>query len=207
MTGYIIGLVLGIIIFLLQNFKPTSLWFRISFLVLTVAFLWGISYAHLGFWNLIIIPIGVLALCFISALSFPYNASSARREYMSVNGRNYYAELHDEDKIGRIDAPGFKQTYDRIIGGILTQIVSSQDDFQRLGNKLYSKNFYPISTHSKAEVIEHINSAIDEVANTSVNGRIIKKKAKNNIELLFNAYVSVMSIHEEVTRQINGIRG
>lgn len=206
MTGYIIGLVLGLVIFVLQNLKPTSLWFRVSFLILTIAFLWGISYAHMGYWNILIIPVGVLALCFIAALCFPYGSSSARNEYKTVNGRNYYAELHDEDKIGRIDAPGFKQTYDRIIGGILTQIVSTQDDFQKLGNKLYSKNFYPISTHTKAEVLHHIKSSISEVSSTSMAGKTIQGRARNNLELLFNAYVSVMSIHEEATKLIEELR-
>ena len=125
---------------------------------------------------------------------------------MAVNGTNYYAELHDKDKIGRIDVPGFKQTYDRIIAGVLTQIVSTQDDFQKLGNKLYSKNFYPISIHSKAEVMKHINSAIEEVALVSKYGRSIQMKAEKNIEMLFNAYISVMSIHEEATRRIEELK-
>ena len=173
---------------------------------MTIAFLWCISYAHLGYWNIFIIPVGVSVLCFISALCFPYGVSSAHNEYMTVNGRNYFAELCDDDKIGRIDAPGFKQTYDRIIGGVLTQIVSTQDDFQKLGNKLYSKNFYPLSIHSKAEVMKHINSAIEEVALASKYGRNIRLKAKKNLELLFNAYISVMSIHEEATRRIVELR-
>lgn len=202
MSGYIIGLILGLVIFILQNLKPTSLWFRISFLILTFAFLWGISYAHMGYWNILIIPIGVSILCFIATFCFPYGLTSAKNEYMAVNGRNYYTELHDEDKIGRIDAPGFKQTYDRIIGGVLTQIVSTQDDFQKLGNLLYSKNFYPISTHTKAEVLHHINLAITTVVSTSIEGENIKSRARKNIELLFNTYVSVMSLHEEATRQI-----
>lgn len=206
MIGYIIGLVLGIIIFVMQNLKPTSSWFRISFLVMTIAFLWCISYAHLGYWNILIIPVGVFVLCFIAALCFPYGSSAAQNEYMAVNGINYFAALHDEDKIGRIDVPGFKQTYDRIIGGILTQIVSTQDDFQKLGNKLYSKTFYPISIHTKADVMKHINSSIDEVALTSKHGENIKIKARKNLEMLFNAYISVMSIHEEATRNIEGLR-
>ena len=206
MIGYIIGLILGVVIFVLQNLKPTSSWFRISFLVMTIAFLWCISYAHLGYWNIFIIPIGVFVLCFISALCFPYGSSSAHTEYMTVNGRNYFAELCDNDKIGRIDAPGFKQTYDRIIGGVLTQIVCTQDDFQKLGNKLYSKNFYPISIHTKAEVMKHLNSAIEEVALASKYGKSIQMKAEKNLELLFNAYISVMSIHEEATRRIEELR-
>lgn len=205
MTGYIIGLVLGIIVFLLQNFKPTSLWFRVSFLILTIAFLWGISYTHLGYWNILIIPLGELVLCFIAAFCFPYRSNSAIMEYTTINGRNYYAELRDGDKIGRIDAPGFKQTYDRIIAGVLTKIVSKQDDFQKLGNLLYSKNFYPISEHTKAEVLLHIFSAITEVANASTDGRNIQVRARDSIESLFNAYVSVMSIHEEATRRIDEI--
>lgn len=206
MIGYIIGLILGVVIFVLQNLKPTSSWFRISFLVMTIAFLWCISYAHLGYWNIFIIPVGVSVLCFISALCFPYGSSSAHTEYMTVNGRNYFAELCDDDKIGRIDAPGFKQTYDRIIGGVLTQIVCTQDDFQKLGNKLYSKNFYPISIHTKAEVMKHLNSAIEEVALASKYGKSIQMKAEKNLELLFNAYISVMSIHEEATRRIEELR-
>lgn len=205
MTGYIIGLVLGIIVFLLQNLKPTSFWFRILFLILTIAFFWAISYAHAVFWNILIIPIGVLVLCFVAAFCFPYGSSSARNEYMAVNGRNYYLELQDDDNIGRIDAPGFKQTYDRIIAGVLTQIVRTQDDFQRFGNLLYSKNFYPISIHTKEEVMRHINSVITEMSNSSKDGRNIRIKAENNIETLFNTYVSVMSIHEEATRRIKGI--
>ena len=206
MTGYIIGIVLGVVIFLLQNLKPTSSWFRISSFVMTITFLWCISYAHLGYWNIFIIPVGVSVLCFISALCFPYGISSAYNEYMTVNGRNYFAELCDDDKIGRTDAPGFKQTYDRIIGGVLTQIVCTQEDFQKLGNKLYRKNFYPISIHSKAEVRTHLYSAIEEVALASKHGKSIQMKAEKNFELLFNAYISVMSIHEEATRRIEELR-
>ena len=206
MAGYIIGLVLGIIIFLQQNFKPTSNWFRIVFLILTVAFLWGIYYAHAGYWNILIIPAGVLVLCFISALCFPYGIASASTEYAVINGRNYYAELHDEDKIGRINPPGFKQTYDRIIVGILTQIVCTQNDLHRFGKLLYSKNFYPISSRTKEEVMKHINSVIYDVANSSKYGDEIRQKAQKNIEALFNAYVSVMAIHEEATLSIEEIK-
>lgn len=202
MTGYIIGLVLGIIVFLMQNFKPTSVSFRILFLLLTIAFLWGISYAHAGYWNIFIIPLGVLVLCFIAALCFPYGLKSAQNEYMFTNGRNYYAELRNEDIIGRIDAPGFRQTYDRIIGSILTQITGNQDDFQRFCKLLFSENFYPISCHTKDEVMHHIKSVIEEVSISSKNGRAIRKRANNSIELLFNTYVSVMSIHEEATRDL-----
>lgn len=203
MEWYIIGLVLGVIIFVMQNLKPTSLWFRIMFLILTVAFLWGISYADMGFWYILIIPIGVLVLCLISAMCFPYKGTSAISEYNAVNGRNYYVELNDNDKIGRIDAPGFKQTYDRIIVGILSEIASSKDDLKRLGNLLYSKNFFPISCHTKKEIAQHINSVIEETAQSSNDGDSIREKARNRFEFIFNAYVSVMSIHEESTRQIN----
>lgn len=205
MTGYIIGLIIGVLIFISQNMKPTSLWFRISFMLFTVAFLWGISYLHAGYWNMLIIPIGVIVLCFIAAMCFPYGAASAQSEYMAVNGRNYYAELKDEDKIGKINAPYFKQTYDRIISGILFNIVNSQDELQRFGNLLYSKNFYPISTHTKKEIMQHINSVINEASRMSKYGKSIEKKAKSNIEILFNAYVSVMSIHEEATDAIENI--
>ena len=58
MIGYIIGLVLGILVFLFQNFKPTSYGFRVLFLLLTIAFLWGVSYAHLGYWLILVMPIG-----------------------------------------------------------------------------------------------------------------------------------------------------
>lgn len=202
MTGYIIGLLIGVLIFLAQNLKPASVWFRISFLLFTAVFLWGISYIHAGYWNILIIPIGVIVLCFIAAMSFPYSAVSAQSEYMAVNGRNYYAELKDEDKIGKINAPGFKQTYDRIISGILSNIVNGQDELQRFGNLLYSKNFYPISTHTKKEIMQHINSVIDEASHMSKYGKSIDRKAKSSIEILFNAYVSVMSIHEEATNAI-----
>lgn len=202
MAGYVIGLVLGVIIFLLQNFKPTSIWFRISFLILTIAFLWGISYAHMGYWNILLIPVGVFVLCFICAFCFPYSSKSAINEYMVVNGRNYYAELHDDDRIGRIDPPGLKQTYDRIMAGIVSKIVTNKSDFQRFGSLIYSKNFYPISEHTKAEIMNHINGVVDDVAELSDEGLSIRLKAESCIEQLFNTYVSVMSIHEEATRRI-----
>ncbi|MBQ3324242.1 MAG: hypothetical protein IJG81_05305 [Muribaculaceae bacterium] len=60
MAGYIIGLVIGLLIFLLQNFKPTSNSFRVLSLILTIAFIWGISYANLSYWNIAVIPFGVI---------------------------------------------------------------------------------------------------------------------------------------------------
>ena len=205
MIGYIIGLVLGIIIYLLQNFKPTSAGFRILFLILTIAFMWSIYYAHLDYWNIAVIPLGVIFLCFISAFIFPYDAYSAINEYEIVNGENYYAELNDNDKIGKINPPMFKQTYDRIIAGLLTQIVSSESELQELGNLLYSDNFYPISSHTKKEVVKHIRQSIETIASSSSNGNSIRIKAENNIQNLFNAYVSVMAIHEEATRNIESL--
>ena len=206
MTGYIIGLILGVLIFVMQNLKPTSLLFRISFLILTIAFLWGISYLHAGYWNILIIPIGVLVLCFIAAFSFPYRGKSAISEYMAVNGRDYYLELKDDDLIGNLEPPAFKQRYDRIIVGILNEICDSKEELQKFGNLLYSENFYPISRHTKKDVMEHINTVIADVAKTSKNCVAFLKKANNRIEFLFNAYVSVMSIHEEATRRIEEIR-
>lgn len=206
MAWYIVGLVLGVIAFVLQNLKPTSSSFRVMFLILTVAFLWGISYANLGFWHILIIPIGVLVLCFISAMCFPYMGKSSISEYSAVNGRDYYAELRGDDKIGRIDAPGFRQTYDRIIVGIVREITSSEDDLMRFGKLLYSKNFYPISCHTKKEIMQHINTVIEKTASSSNDGDAIREKARNRIEFLFNAYVSVMSIHEEATRNIEELK-
>ena len=202
MIGYIIGTVIGAIVFLMQNFKPTSLGFRIMFLIVSIAFIWGIFYAHLAYWNILVIPIGLMLLCFVSALCFPYRGSSAAMEYESVNGENYYAELQDIDTIGRINPSGFKQTYDRIMSGILFEIVNNQKDLQKLGNLLYSKNFYPISTHTKREVLQHINSCIEQMADSSRYGDTIRTKANDRIELLFNTYVSVMAIHEEATRNM-----
>ena len=205
MIGYIIGAVLGMIVFLWQNLKPTSLGFRIMFLLVTIPFIWGIFYAHIGYWNILAIPIGELVLCFISAFCFPYNGKSATMEYGVVNGENYYAKLHNNDEIGRINPHGFKQTYDRIIGGIIYEIVNNQKDLQEFGNLLYSKNFYPISIHTKQEVLQHINACIEKMAITSRYGNSIRAKANDRIEQLFNTYVSVMSIHEEATRRIEEI--
>lgn len=209
MIGYIIGLVLGVVIFLLQNLKLTTVGFRLMFLITSIAFIWGIFYAHLGYWNVLLIPIGEVFLCFISAVCFPlysaYGPVDPLMEYETINGDNYFAQLNDKDKIGRIDAPGLKQTYDKIMGGIISQIVSNQKDLQYFGNLLYSKNFYPISIHTKEEVLQHINACIDKVANSSTNGDSIKIKANKKIEQLFNTYVSVMSIHEEATKNIEEI--
>ncbi len=202
MAGYIIGLVIGLLIFLLQNFKPTSNSFRVLSLILTIAFIWGISYANLSYWNIAVIPFGVIFLCFISAFIFPYGANAAKTEYETINGENYFVELNDNDKIGRINPPMFKQTYDRIMAGILSQIVSSQSEFKELGNLLYSKNFYPISSRTKAEVMHHIRQSIETTASSSNHGNLIRIKAEQNIEQIFNVYVSVMSIHEEATREI-----
>lgn len=202
MSNYIIGVVLGVIVFLLQNFKPTSAGFRYMFLFVTIAFLWGIYYAHLGGWNILVIPIGETVLCFVSAFCFPYNNKSALMEYESVNGENYYANLSDEDLIGVISPGGFKQTYDRIMSGILFEIVNNQNELQEFGNLLYSKNFYPISIHTKREVMQHINSCIEEMANSSKHGNAIRSKSEERIEQIFNTYISVMSIHEEATNSI-----
>lgn len=205
MIGYIIGLGLGVLVFFIQYLKPTSLWFRISFPILTIAFFGSISYMQAGFWNILIIPIGVLVLCFLTALCFPYCATDARREYMIINGKNYYAELQNGDKIGRINAPGLKQTYDRIIAGVLTQITSTPNDFKMFSNLLYSNNFYPLSNHTKDDVIQHIESVITIVSDLSNNDKTIQMKSEKNFDLLFNSFVSVMSIHEEATRRITNI--
>lgn len=206
MTGYIIGAVLGIVVFLFQNLKPTSTGFRIMFLLVSIAFLWGIYYAHLGGWNVLVVPIGETVLCFISAFCFPYNNKSSLMEYESINGENYYANLHNEDKIGVIQPQGFKQTYDRIMSGILFEIVNNQKDLQEFGNLLYSKNFYPISIHTKGEVMQHIKNCIERIANSSKNGITIRYKAEERIEQIFNTYVSVMAIHEEATKNIEALK-
>lgn len=206
MTGYIIGLALGIIVFLLQNFKPTSVGFRLMFLLVTFAFLFGIYFAHLNYLNILIIPIGEFVLCFLSAFCFPYNEKSASMEYEVVNGENYYANLRNEDVIGEICPRGFKQTYDRIMGGILYQIVGNQKELQEFGNLLYSKNFYPISIHTKEEVLQHITNCIEKIANSSKYGDMIRIKSNERIEQIFNTYVSVMAIHEEATKNIEGIK-
>ena len=198
MAGYIIGLVLGIIVFLLQNFKPTSNGFRILFLALTIAFFVVIEKAHLGYWNLLVIPIGIMVLCFVAAFIFPYHGPSAKNEYDSLNGRNYYDEIRDGDRIGRLKVPGFKQTYDRIMEGLLWDLVSSQSDLQRLMRSLYSKNFYPISEHTKNEIIQHITSSLNSVLPPSV----ITALGKDQFKRIFNTYVAVMSIHEDATRAI-----
>lgn len=205
MIGYIIGLLLGVVVLVLQNLKPTSVGFRVMSLILSVVLIWGIYYAHLNYWNLPVIPIGIIVACFISAFCFPYRGISAYEEYMHTNGRNYYAELKDNDAIGEVECYGFKQTYDRIMGGIITDIVTTQDEFQKLGDLLYSKNFYPISTHTKHEVMQHITSAIEKVSIASKHEDSIRRKANDNIELLFNTYVSVMSIHEEATKRLEEI--
>lgn len=202
MTGYIIGIILGIIVFLMQNFKPTSVGFRLLFLILTIAFMWVMYYVNISYWNIAAIPLGVVLLCFILAFIFPYGGNSAISEYESINGRNYFAELSDNDRIGRINPPMFKQTYDRIIGGILSKIVFSQSEFQELGNLLYRENFYPISSHTKKDVMQHIRNSIETVASSSKHGKIIRLNTEQYIEILFNAYVSVMAIHEEATRDI-----
>ena len=206
MTGYIIGLILGIIVIIWQNLKPTSAGFRYMFLIVSAALMWGIYYAHIGWWNVLVIPLGVNILCFISAFCFPYKGISARQEYMHANGRNYYAELKDDDQIGEIHAPAFKQTYDRIMEGIITEVVITPDDLKKLLNLLYSKNFYPISIHTKQEIMQHINNAVYKVARESRFGDTIPMKAKENIELIFNTYVSVMSIHEDATKRIEELR-
>lgn len=164
------------------------------------------SLVDAGLWHLLVMPLGEFAVCFISAILFPYNSFSAKTEYESVNGRDYYSELKDSDLIGRIKAPGFKQTYDRIIEGILFDLVTSGDELNRFGAKIYSKNFYPISSHTKSEVLAHLIDAIDEMSYNSAYGYSLNKRANKNIKLLFNSYVSVMSIHEEATRRIEQLK-
>lgn len=205
-VGYIIGLLLGIVVLITQNMKPTSVGFRVMSLIVSVAYIWSIYYTHLGYWNLLAIPLGVFMLCFFSAFCFPYKGVSARYEYMYTNGRNYYAELKEDDVIGEIHAPGFKQTYDRIMEGIITEVVITPDDLKKLLNLLYSKNFYPISIHTKQEIMQHINNAVQRVSIESRFGDTIPLKVEDNIELIFNTYVSVMSIHEDATKRIEELR-
>lgn len=193
MVGFIIGLIIGIIIFILQNFKPTSGGFRICFLLFTVAFLWGMSKVNLGYWNILLLPTGMMILCFITAVLFPYRGISAKQEYDAVNGRDYYNEIQDGETIGIINAPGFKQTYDRIISGLIFEMVRNQDQYQKIISLLYSKNFYPISEHTKGEILEHIA--------TSLKPSTFPLR-EEDIKQVFNAYVSVMSIHDEATRAI-----
>lgn len=202
MTGYIIGVVIGVLIFLGQNFKPTSAGFRLLFFLVSIAFILGMFYAHLGYWNIVVIPLGEVILCFLSAFCFPYTGNAAILEYTAINGENYYAKLHNNDIIGRIQPHGFKQTYDRIMVGLLTQITSNQDDLQKLRNFIYSNNFYPISVHTKEEVLQHINSCIEKVAISSRYGDTLKVNANKLLEQLFNTFVSVMSIHEEAARNL-----
>ena len=206
MAGYIIGLILGILVLLWQNLKPTSVGFRVMFLIVSVGFMWSIYYAHIGWGNLIAIPLGVNILCFISAFCFPYKGIAAQKEYMYINGCNYYTELKDDDLIGEIQCPGLKQTYDRIMEGIISDVVITPDDLNKLMNLLYSKNFYPISTHTKQEVMQHINYAVQKVAIESRHGDTILMYAEDNIALIFNTYISVMSIHEEATKRIEELR-
>lgn len=206
MIGYIISVALGVIIFLLQNFKPTSSGFRIMYFLVTIAFMWGIFYANLGYWNILVLPLGEMVLCFVAAFCFPYNGKTASMEYESFGGDNHYVLLKDNDKIGRINPCGFKQTYDRIMSGILFEIVNNQNDLQELGSLLYSKNFYPISIHTKEEILQHINTCIEQMAKSSKYGGTIRAKANERIEQLFNTYVSVMAIHEEATRNIEEIK-
>ena len=206
MTGYIIGIVLGVLFFLSQYFKPTSKGFKSMYLIASIAFIWGFYYANLGYWNIVVIPVGEFILCFISACCFPYNGKSSLAEYEAVNGENYFARLQNEDRIGKIQPHGFKQTYDRIISGILSEIVNNPKELQEFGNLLYSKNFYPISAHTKEDILQHINACIEKVANSSNNGSKLRVKANLKVEQIFNAYVSVMSIHEEATKNIEQIK-
>lgn len=205
MTGYIIGLVLGFIIFLLQNFKPTSVAFRVAYLLTSIVFIIGIYFASLGGWNVILIPLGEILLAFISAVIFPYDLYSATKEIQLTNSCDYYKELDSKDKIGRINPPGFKQTYDRILQGILSGIVSNEKDLQKLGNELYSKNFYPISEHTKEEVVQHIQTSISKTGFESNDDNFLKKAIPQTSNI-FNAFVSIMAIHEESTREIERLK-
>lgn len=190
---------------LARRFSHPAVFFLVAFFCLS--FMFHIFYTtNISSSASSLIVVGVFFLSFFTYGYYsPRESSAAQNEYLAVNGRNYYLELHDEDMIGRIDAPGFKQTYDRIIAGVLTQIVRTKNDFQRFGSLLYSKNFYPLSNHTKNDVMQHINSVIAEVSRTSKDGNNIREKATSNLELLFNTYVSVMSIHEEATREIEEI--
>lgn len=206
MAGYIIGLVLGLTVFLFQNFKPTSLGFRIMFLLTSFVYLWFMYKAQIGFWNIFIIPFGEMILCFCSAYVYPYGGKAASMEYESLNGQNYFAILQFDDKIGRINPRGLKQSYDRIMGGLLSDIANNKKELLILNSLLYSKNFYPISIHTKMEILQHIYDCIDKMAKISSHGDVIRIKASEKIELLFNTYVSVMAIHEEATRNIEELK-
>lgn len=203
MPGYIIGFIIGFLLFLFQLFKPSSAGFRYLSIILFIAFSIAIYHAKLGGWNVLVFPVGSFLICVISAFIFPYAGKSAKEEYALVNPRDYYSELADDEKIGKIDVPYFKQTYDRIIIGLLTEMVTNHNDLQRLGSILYSKNFYPISEHTKHEIMQHIRFAIRETALNSNHGEYILEKSNAYIKDIFNAYVSVMSIHEEAKRFVD----
>lgn len=205
MVGYIVGVVLGVIIFLLQNFKPTSVGFRIMYLLTTIAFLFGFWFLKLGGWNILVLPVGEMFLAFISAAFFPYSLYSATSEYQFTSSHDYYKELELNDKIGRIKPDGFKQTYDRILDGIITSVVNSKSDFLKFKGELYSNNFYPISEHTKDEIMQHIRKAITNTGWESKDNKFIEKATRQTSNL-FNAFVSLMAIHEEATREIERLK-
>ena len=150
-----------------------------------------------GYWNILLILFGVAVLCYIAAKCFPSYNTPAQREYRIINGRNYYKKLRQEDLIGRIHAPGDKKSYYKIIHSILSDIACSTDELNELAFLLSTANFHPISEHTKQEVLLHIYSTINKALGKSKNREYISVKTKENIETLFNAYISAMSIREE----------
>lgn len=199
MPGYIIGVILGVITFLYLNLRPTSMGFRVSFFCFSIIYLLVIGLARLGYWNILVIPAGEVILCYFSLFFFPYGPYSASTEYKNVNGVDYYSALSANDKIGAITAPGFKQTYDRIIAGYLYGLTVSQDEYELCASLLYSKNFYPISEHTKEEIENHVAAVVDMATRH-------RKAAKRVNENLFNAYVCVMAIHEEATKELEKLQ-
>lgn len=71
MIGYVFGTIIGILVYIYQNFKPTSGWFRICYLLFSIAFLIGMYFAGMGYWNILVIPLGELILAFVAAFIFP----------------------------------------------------------------------------------------------------------------------------------------
>lgn len=204
-VSHIIGSVIGVLILLMQIAKPVSNKFRLLSIILAVISIYYTSTLDIHIWNSILTPFLVLVSCFISAIVFPYTASNSYNDYNSINGEDYYDNLSMNDKIGMVNVPGIKQTYIRILDGIITSSCNTIKEYKTFKSCIMSKNLYPISEQTKAKVISHINESIKSACLNSNNYTNLYSKLKNKEQEIFNVYVSIMRIHEDATNTLKDI--
>jgi len=189
MIGYIVGLLLGIIVFLWQNFKPTSVGFRIMFLIVSIAFMWGIYYAHLGGWNVMVIPLGILILCFLSAFCFPLFKMQDLKKFVG----NPIETINFEGCMGI----NLGDSWQFVLNRMLHLNLISQEKFKEYHDAyMEDGNSYLESSVGRFVVEEHFNN-IQELE------FCIKEGVLNNVYMKFVAeHTDIDSIVEIIKNKL-----